>query len=299
MNAKDLSRLKLLVIFAHVVEQGSFAGAARKLQSSRSRISEQVSLLETSLGVRLLQRSTRKLQLTREGQAIYREAQELQSVLQKVEGIISPEKPSGRVSITLNHDIAHRFILPLLPDFKRQFPDIQLDLRLDDKPQDLIDESLDLAIRIGFPKDSDLVARVLHEEAFGLFASPEFINLYGLPDSIEELHLLPWILLSQICSDGVVRIKQGETHLQINPDHHDLVDSPYLLQHMALAGLGLALLLPTTVQKEVQRGDLVRVLPEVKTDALVFSLVYPSRKHIPARTRAVIDYLMQADMFKQ
>lgn len=297
MSTNDLSHLKLLAIFAQVVEQGSFAAAARKLHSSRSRISEQVSTLETSLGVRLLQRSTRRLKLTREGEDIFQEAKSLQQVLQRVDAIVTPEYPSGRVSLTLNHDIAHRFVMPLLPDLKTRYSDIQLDLRLDDKPQDLIDESIDLAIRIGFPKDSDLVARVLHEEAFGIFASPEFVAAFPVTDSVDVLSNYPWVLLAQTSRDGVLHLKQDEEHVRVAPYKFDLVDSPHLLQKMTLAGLGLALLLPTTVQQEVAQGKLVRVLPQVQSEPLVFSLIYPSRKHIPARTRAVIDFLMQANMF--
>ena len=191
-------QLKLLAIFATVVEQKSFAAAARTLSSSRSRVSEQVAKLEQLLQVRLLQRTTRKLSLTNEGEQVYKHALRLDSVLKDVEIAVNSKTPSGRVTLTVNHDIAHKFILPKLSLFKQSYPQIDLDLMLEDQAQDLVMEHIDLAIRIGTPKDSSLIARTLFTDSFALFASPEFLEQHYIPETLQELENLPWLVLHQI-----------------------------------------------------------------------------------------------------
>lgn len=200
MSTINISHLKLLAVFACVVENESFAEAARKLNTSRSRVSEQVSALEEILGIRLLQRSTRQLNITSEGLDIYQQVRNLSGTLEAIEAIASPSSPSGKVPITMNHDVAHRFILPKLKDFQKRYPDIQLDLILDDSPLDVISEQIDLGIRIGFPKDDSLIARALHKDHLALFASPRFLeeNLGSRSiQSISQLQGLQWILLKQ------------------------------------------------------------------------------------------------------
>lgn len=297
LSTMNLKQLKLLAIFAQVVEHGTFAEAARKLHSSRSRISEQVSLLEADLGVRLLQRTTRKLQLTDEGKQIVQQAVKLADILQEVEALATPCQPNGRVAISMNHNIAHKFILPLLPSFQQKFPKIKLDLLLSDEKQDLIAEQIDLAIRIGFPTDSSLVARAMHEETFSLFASPQFIQTYGKPTSLDDLQQCQWIFLEQITAGNILRLKKAGQTIEIKPDNYYLCNSPYMTQKMVLNGLGISALLPCTVKNEIAQGNLISVMPEIYSDALVFSLLYPSRKQIPARTRAVIDFLLTAKIF--
>ncbi len=291
-------QLKLLAIFAIVVEQSSFAAAARKLSSSRSRVSEQVAKLEQMLQVRLLQRSTRKLSLTIEGEQIYQHALKLDSVLKDVEATIDSEAPSGRVTLTVNHDIAHKFILPKLGLLKQRHPQINLDLILEDQPQDLIMEHIDLAIRVGVPKDSSLIARPIHKDRFGLFASPEFLQQQGVPESLEQLQSLPWIALAQIFELHKLPAALGNKTIEIKPKSFELCNSPFMVQQMVLAGLGISLLLPSTVRQEIETGRLIRVLPEITGQEVQFAIVYPSRKQLPKRTQAVIDFLLEQKIFQ-
>ena len=296
MSTIDFTHLKQLAVFNAVVESGSFAAAARKLSTSRSRVSEQVSALEKDLGVRLMQRSTRQLTLTQEGNKVLEQARKLPGILHEVEGVLAPEKPKGRVAITMNQDIAVRFFLPLMARFREAYPDIELDLIIDDARVDIIDQQIDLAIRIGVPKDESLVARVMHEERFSIYASPDYLQRNGRPDTLEDLKKHHWLMLYQRGHD-VLRFRQADGFTELYPDTYERCNSPLVLQQMVVQGLGIGCLLPTTVKTEIETGQLLPLLPDVTTESLVFSLVYPSRKHIPLRTRVLIDFILAARMF--
>ena len=299
MNDINYSHLKLLATFSTVVEAGSFASAARKLSSSRSRISEQVAQLEKDLGVRLLQRSTRQLTITDEGQQVYQQARLLPNILQSVEAITTPEVPSGRVAITMNHDIAHKYVLPVLSEFQALYPQVQLDLILDDSRVDLIGEQIDLAIRIGIPKDDSLIARIMHEERFVLCASPSYLASSGIPKNKSDLEKLRWITLWQgkmEQRDVQYLQKQGKSY-EIKIKDFYRCNSPHMVQQMTLQGLGISALLPSTVKEAFDKGDLVQLMPSISSEPMVFSLVYPSRRQVPKRTRVLIDFLLAAKMF--
>ncbi len=290
-------QLKLLAIYVTVVEQQSFAGAARKLSSSRSRVSEQVAKLEQMLGVRLLQRTTRQLNLTVEGEKIYQHALKLNEVIKDVEASVRTEEPSGRVAITLNHDIAHKFLLPKLSKFKKKYPLIELDLLLEDQAQDLVMEHIDLALRVGNPKDSSMIARPIHKDKFGLFASPEFLANNAKPASISELENVNWLVLSQLSSNNVLTVQMNNKPIELKLKKFQTCNSPFMIQQMVVAGLGISLLLPSTVREDIAKGRLVQILPEISSEAFQFSVMYPSRKQLPKRTEAVIDFLLEEDMF--
>lgn len=299
MSAIDFSDLRLLGIFITVVETGSFSAAARKLKTSRSRVSEQVSQLEQRLGTRLLQRTTRKLTTTSEGLHVYEYARKLPDIIKDIEAVVTPSTPTGRVSITLNQDIAHRYLLPSLEGFSQQFPDIQLDLILDDDKLDLIDNQIDLAIRIGMPEDDSLVARVLHTGAIALYASPEYLRRAGgMPASVEALEQCQWVLFYNRFYSGLVfHDEEKNATVELRPERFYRVSSPYLIQKMVFNGLGVGPLLTLTASEEVSRGGLQAIMPNLSIAPMQFSLIYPSRRHMPLRTRAVIDYLLQANLF--
>lgn len=294
---QDHDQLKLLAIFATVVEQNSFAGAARKLSTSRSRVSEQMGKLEQLLDVRLLQRTTRQLTLTSEGEKVYQHATKLSDVLRDVDASINKQVPSGRVTMTLNHDIAHKFLLPKLPLLQQQYPEIQLDLLLEDQAQDLVLEHIDLALRVGVPKDSSMIARPLFEDKFGVFMSPSFIESYSIPSSIEELESLPWLVMPQITNQNRLSLLVNSKPLELKLRKYQICNSPFMVQEMVKAGVGVSILLPSTVKNEVEKGELVRVLPEIGSESLSFSLLYPSRKQLPKRTEAVIDFIIKQKLF--
>ncbi|ASJ74815.1 LysR family transcriptional regulator [Granulosicoccus antarcticus] len=297
MSTIDFSHLRLLAIFATVVDNGSFAAAARRLNSSRSRISEQVAVLESSLGTRLLQRSTRQLKITDEGKLVYEQAKQLTDILDQVESAVTPALPRGRVAITMPHDIAHKFMLPVLKDFRQRYPEIQLDLIPDDSRVNLIGEQIDLAIRVGIPKDESIIARVMHEERLALFVSPDYLDHAGSLKTLKDLEKCHWILLNQLDHGGVQHLRKNGKTVEIRPTTFYRCDSPLLVQKMVIEGLGIGSLLPSSVEQEIDSGQLLRIFPSLSSELLVFSLVYPSRRQVPQRVRALIDYLLEKKIF--
>ncbi|PLW78347.1 LysR family transcriptional regulator [Cohaesibacter celericrescens] len=298
MSTIGVQHLKPLAIFSSVVDEGSFAGAARTLRTSRSRVSEQITQLEEDLGVRLLQRSTRKLSLTEEGRRIYEKARTLSRVLEETHEIASQEKPSGRVSITTPHDIGVSQLLPALASFRNRYPDVVLDIILNDNRLDLIQEGIDMALRVGLPKDDSLIGRVLYEESFSLFASPDYLAANGTPTTVQELAKHRWICLTHVSPRGVHQLYRDDELTTLQSSQFEVCNSPLMMIRMALANMGIAQIFPSTIRQELARGQLVPVMPELKGPSMLFSLVYPSRKQMPLRTRALIDHLMSADMFE-
>lgn len=236
------------------------------------------------MGVRLLQRSTRQLTATHEGQEVYEQARQLPDILKSIDAITTPAEPSGRVAITMNHDIAHKYVLPVLADFQAQYPQVQLDLMLDDSRVDLISKQIDLAIRIGIPKDDSLIARIMHEERFILCASPSYLKSFGIPKNINDLEKLRWITMIQKGQQDIKYLQRKGKSLEVQLKDFYRCNSPLMVQQMTLQGLGISTLLPSTIKEALTAGDLIHVMPSISSDLMTFSLVYPSRRQVPLRT---------------
>ena len=297
MSTIDFSHLKHMAVFVTVVEAGSFAAAARKLNSSRSRVSEQIAQLEAAAGMRLLHRSTRQLALTSEGEKVYAKAKILPELIHEIEAVASPAEPSGRVAISTTHDIAIKHLIPVLNEFQRRYPKVQVDLIISDQKLDLIAEQIDMAIRIGLPNDDSLIGRVMYEERSALYASPAYLKEHGRPKTLDELAQHKWVVISQMSQNGEQSLIYQDKPVHINPAYYQLTNSPLVAQSLTLAGHGISTLLPVTVKEECEAGLLVPIGLGVSAFSAVFTLVYPSRRQVPARARSLIDFLLSADIF--
>jgi len=297
MSTIGIQHLKALAIFSAVVDAGSFAGAARQLATSRSRVSEQITQLEEDLGVRLLQRSTRKLSLTEEGRQIHDKARALSRVLEETREIATQESPKGRVSITSTHDVGVSQLLPALTAFRRSYPEVELDVILSDERLDLVAEGIDVGLRVGLPRDDSLIGRVLYEDRFALFASADYVAEHGTPTDFTSLAGHHWISLAKITPGGIFRLYRGDDLVTIEAQHYESCNSPLMMIKMCEAGMGIAQLFPSTVRSEIASGRLVRLMPDLTGPQMLFSLVYPSRKQLPLRIRALIDHLLGFRLF--
>lgn len=197
----------------------------------------------------------------------------------------------------MSHDIGHKYFLPIMAAFQSAYPKIQLDLTLNDAPVDIITEQIDLAIRIGFSKDNSLIGRALHEDRIQMFASPAYLEKVGIPKSIKDIESCTWITLAQQGFGDIQRFRQKDEAVEIRPLQFHRCNSPLMMQEMALAGIGVAPLLPSVIKEELQSKRLVRLLPKIESEPLVFSLVYPSRHQVPQRTRVLIDYILSSGLF--
>ncbi len=297
MSTIKIHHLKHLALFSCVIEEGSFAAAARMHGTSRSRVSEQITALEEELGVRLIQRSTRRLSLTEEGRQVYEQAEQLRGIMDGVDEITGQSTPKGRVSITATNDIGIGFLLPVLKAYQKQFPEVELNVILSDDKLDLISEGIDLGVRVGIPRDDTLIARVLYEDRVWFYATPAYLEAHGEPQTLEDLDDHKWVVLNQSLKNGAYGFYQ-DGHLKlIKPKHPVGCNSTLMMQAMISASMGLGAVLPSTLKNEIERGELVPVLPAISGPPAVFALVYPSRRQIPLRVRSLIDFIIKSEIW--
>lgn len=298
-NATMTYSLKGIDNFVRTAEMGSFAKAAVELGVTPVAVSDNINRLERSLGVRLFARSTRHLRLTPEGQALLEQcAKPLRELDQACrEAASSTTLAQGLVRVTMVSAVGHLFVVPELPNFYARYPDITLDLDLNDEPTGLIAQRFDVGIRVGPLNDANFVARPLGPLRLPMVASPAYIDAHGQPLTLEDLsqHVLLqqtipgreqrfWLAKEVDTSGARLRLLQLPARLAVN-------DVQALLR-ACLAGLGIAQLPLPLVLPALRSGALQVVLPQHAPDGLQLYLYYPSRKHLPARVRAFVDFIV-------
>ena len=294
MPRSDINRTAEMEVFARVVESGGFSAAARSLRMTPSAISKLVGRLEARLGARLINRTTRKLQLTAEGQGFYQRSLEILADIAEAEReAASGAAPRGRVRVNCNVPFGMHFLLPLVPRFVTEHPEVQLDIVLTDQVIDLLEQRADVAIRVGPLRNSQLVARKLGESRMVVLAAPQYLKRHGLPKTLAELegHRLVTFNFARTLEGwpfrengaavmfpalGCVQAGDGETARQL-----------------ALAGVGISRLAMFHVGPDMKAGRLKPVLEHLNPgDTEAIHAVYIGQGgHLPARIRAFIDYL--------
>ena len=256
--------LPLLHVFHLVVNQGSFQGAARHLNLPRSSVSKKIRQLEESVGQPLLLRSTRQLKLTEVGQDLINRTTHLADVLSNMGDVIEATHTSikGKVKISASALMGQQFILPLLKSLRETYPEVQLDLSLDDENVDLLANRIDIAIRIGHLPDSSLIARKLGEKKWAWFASPQYININGEPESPQHLKDHDCLVFS---NDNIhmkhwpFQSEHGDTEsIEIAPMIQ--TDNSRALVDMACTGMGIIMIEPLFIQQEIASGQLQPIL---------------------------------------
>jgi DNA-binding transcriptional LysR family regulator len=283
-----------LLLFARVMEAGSFSRAAERVHWPKSTVSRRIAALETRLGEKLLQRSTRKLALTDFGAGVLEHAR---AVAAEVDGALAlalhrQSRPSGRLRVSMPVDFAERVASGMLGRFALDYPEVQLELDLTPRRVDLIGEGFDLAIRMGqLDEDSQLAARKLATTHWGLYASPEYIERVGeplLPQALESMHGL--MLLSRTGDPVPWRLERdGAEPVVVRPAQRTLANSPSMLAQLALGGVGIAGVDRLLVRHSVELGRLQRLLPEWQLPGSSCWAVFPERRLMPLRTRVFLE----------
>lgn len=282
-----------LLMLLDVVERGSFAKAADARNIDRSVISKQIGKLEEDLAVRLLNRTTRSFSLTAAGTEMVKKARELRELLNDTIAMAENYhlEPRGVLKITATTILARRYLQPVINDFQKRFPQVEVEMILDDRVVDIIAEGIDLAFRIGELKDSSYIARKIARNRLALLASPEFINTYGSPQSMEELADLP----SASYASNAIRVSdidyvndQGEAVVQSIRSVFRANDAEVLMLK-AVSGTAYVLVPAFVVGDEVLKGELVPILTHVQlSDYNAMYAIYPHRD-LPVRTRLFLD----------
>nr|WP_252730500.1 LysR family transcriptional regulator [Colwellia sp. E2M01] len=282
-----------------VVEQGSFIKAAEIRNIDRSVISKQISRLEDDLGVRLLNRTTRSFSLTAAGAEMVKKAAELRHLIGETVRIAENYhlEPQGLLKITSSGLFGRRYLQPVINDFQKRFPQVEVELNLNDRLVDLVSEGFDLAFRVGEPKDSSLIARNIARNRLLILATPAFIENYGMPKTIEDLADLPAASYASnsFRVEGINYYDEnGELQEQKLNSVYRANDADVLLLK-ALSDTAFVVAPSFVLDKEVLDGRLVPLLTHVKL--IEFGAVYAIYPHrdIPIRTRlffdAVRDYI--------
>jgi DNA-binding transcriptional LysR family regulator len=284
-----------LLLFARVVEEGSFSRAAGRLGMPKSTLSRRLSALEAQLGERLLLRTTRKLTVTDFGNVVLTHAQQVTAEVEATLALTQHRQlePSGRLRVSMPSDFANEVLGPLLAEFIARHPAIALELDLSPRRVDLIGENFDVAIRIGdLPDDASLAARRLAVFSVGMYASPAYLARRGLPSEPEALMEHDVLrLLGRNGEPAPWRLKRDQVLWEGLPPGRASANSPELLVRLARAGAGITMLSDHFAAPDVESGELVQVLADWSLPPVTAWAVFPGRRLMPARTRVFLDAL--------
>jgi len=291
-----VDRFQSLSVFAQVVEQGGFARAAERLQLSASAVSRHVADLEAHLGVRLLNRTTRKLSLTESGQAFHERTVQLLADLEEAEVAVasSAVSPRGTLRVTCPIAFGEWHVAPAIAAFSAQHPQLRFDVELSDRRVDLVEEGFDLAIRIGFSSSQAVIARRIGETRLVCVASPSYLALHGVPKVPEDLAGHRCVVYSYQSVRDVWRFADAR-----GVEHSVRIAGPVMsnngrfLAALATCGMAIAMEPDMMVRDELRSGRLVEILSGFRPPAIPIHAVYPSRRHLSAKVRLFVDFIAQ------
>lgn len=286
-----------MMAFVSAVEMGSFTLASKNLGISRSAVGKRIAKLESELNTRLLQRSTRSLALTEEGQIFYERCLKVLQDLNDAKRILLErrEKPSGRLRISVPASLGQHFVASIIHRYLSEYPDISIELIMVDRYVDLINEKVDVAIRIGIPNiKSELISRRIGTYKMITVASPVYVMKKGEPSAPNELHyhdLLAFVHTQSILPWQFQHNQQLETIFPQNNKAKCVVDNEKTLLYFARQGYGITQVAQFIAQPYLENGELVEVLNQFKPEGYPVFVIYPSRKQLSAKVRCFIDLI--------
>ncbi|MFM5334942.1 LysR family transcriptional regulator [Aeromonas enteropelogenes] len=280
--------LELMGLFATVVEQGSFTRAAELLGMPKSSVSQKISRLESQLGVRLLQRTTRRLSLTPQGEIYVEHCCGLLTLARSANLAMARLRsaPAGRVRITAPEATGTLLLGPILAEFRALYPEVVLELTLSDDQLDLVGEGYDLALRAAPLKDSSLICRRIGEVARYLVASPGYLARHGMPQRLAELAHHVCLVHTAL---PVWPLQEGGWR----PQGACVSNSLLALRELALHDGGIALLPQHVCESGLASGKLQKILPMIPIPTNPFYLIYPSREHLAPALRSLMDFVAE------
>ncbi|WP_116793744.1 LysR family transcriptional regulator [Achromobacter dolens] len=293
-----MDQLTAIRAFSRVVEAGSFTRAADSLDMPNATLSKLVQDLETHLGVRLLQRTTRRVTVTPEGRDYYDKALRIVRDLEDIDSSFNAGqgRPKGHLRIDVGGSTARDVLIPAMPDFLARYPDIRIDLGVSDRTVNLISDNVDCVIRGGPLDDSSLVARHIGTADLITCAAPAYLKHFGTPAYPEELkngHRLVSYLSPQNGRAFPFRFERDGDKREIKAEHRVGVNESNAHLAAALAGLGIIQTFTYAARAALDRGALVEILKPWRPQPYPFHVVYPHNRHVTQRLRVFIDWLME------
>ncbi len=293
-----MDQLSAMRCFARVVEAGNFTRAADSLEMPNATLSKQVQELEAHLGVRLLQRTTRRVTVTPEGRDYYEKTTRILRDLEDIDTSFSAarSKPRGHLRIDIGSSTASDVLIPALPDFIARYPDIRIDLGVSDRSVDLISDNVDCVIRGGPLDNSSLVARHIGSAALITCATPGYLKLFGVPaypDELKNGHRLVSYVSSQNGRALPFRFEYRGEKSEIKVEHRVGVNESNAHLAAGLAGLGIVQTFSYAAGTALRDGSLVEILKKWRPAPYPFHVVYPQNRHVTHRLRVFIDWLVE------
>ncbi len=279
-----------IAVFVKVVESGSFSAAARLLKMPKTTVSAKIAALEKRLGATLIQRTTRKLNVTDAGQNYYKHCALAVREIEQGESLIlaAQEKPTGLLKVTAPPDVGHALLPKIIEQFLADHPDIQLELLITNRFVDLVGEGVDVAIRAGELKDSTLVAKKFFDIHSGLWASAGYLKKFGLPEHPKDLARHRMIAMGSFKNESN-KLTDGKTSVAIWSNVKITVDDPETIRALIAAHQGIGWLPNFLAEAHGIGRELVQVLPGWRfTNTFSFSFVYPGQKYASPKVRAFI-----------
>ncbi|MCC9621097.1 LysR family transcriptional regulator [Thalassospira sp. MA62] len=291
-----VDKLASLQSFVRVVEDGSFAAAARSIGQSRSQVNRSVAALEDTLGVQLLNRTTRQVSVTPSGQAFYQRAKSILGDLSDAEDAIRENRdtPSGDIRINAPMSFGTLHLGPALVDFAQRYPDIRVELALSDTFIDPVADGYDITVRIGRPVEN---LALIDHEVIGMkrvfCASPDFVRQHGVPTDIRDLTHLPCLHYGNLPSGGSWKVTGPDGPVSVQVNGVFCCNNAEVLRDAAVAGLGIAQLPTFIAGRELQTGRLVTILGDYAPPPLVLSLLYAPSRQFASRIRLLVAFIQE------
>lgn len=290
-----MDKLAEMEVYATVIQRGGLSAAARELELTPSAVSKLINRLENRLGVRLLNRTTRRLSTTEAGQQFYRRCLDILSAVEDAENTLSNygQIAKGKLRINSTAGFARYQLLPILMEFQEEYPQLELELQLSGIPVDLVAEQVDVAIRLGVLEDTSLVARHLGESRRIVCASPEYLKLHGKPRVPSDLRSHSCLRLSTSRSFNLWRFHTPDGEQLIEARGGFLTNDVNALCDYAMQGGGIARLSSFMVGRLLEEGKLIALLENHETDRQHIHALYPNRKQLPGKVKAFISFLQK------
>jgi LysR family transcriptional regulator for bpeEF and oprC len=291
-----MDQLLAIRVFARVVESGTFTKAADSLQMPNATVTKLIQTLETHLGVKLLQRTTRRVSVTAEGAAYYEKTARLLKELDDIDTSFgsSQSRPRGHLRIDCGASTAALLLIPALPEFLERYPDIQIDLGVSDRPIDLIADNVDCVIRGGVLSDMSMIGRQIGSAAWVTCATPAYLEKHGVPTHPSELesgHKLVSYLSARTGRVMPIHFAKGTETIEISSRKGVGVNESNAHFAAGLAGLGVVQTFLYSAQAHIARGEMIPILADWQPAPYPFYVVYPPNRHLSNRLRVFIDWI--------
>jgi len=283
-----------MTVFVEVAQNNSFSAAARRLRLSPSSVSKIITRMEERLGSRLFNRTTRKIHLTEGGQQFLTRCVDILNYVEEAEEILVDENrtPKGVLTVNSSPGFAKHQLLPYLPKFLSQHPELELNLQLTGEKVDLIKDNVDVAIRLGQLENSNLIARKLGESHRIICASPDYINKFGAPKKPSDLKQHNCLSITTNVAFNHWNFIVSRKKQTVSASGNFVTDTVDAIHELALKGSGIARLSEFMIGKDINKGKLIPLLQKYNHEIQQIHVIYPHRQHAPAKTKLFINFLL-------